>query len=282
MTRKQRPATARAAADGMKLHRRVLRLDGRDYTVIGLRPGTRARFSTNLFHDTWHVLSDQSGARLLARLLWGLAYQARAGTMVLIDRPFLTPTPFDADPADPIALLPPRQTPFKAGAARALKALLPLTGAPDGTVRWRTYGLDAALADARAWHDREQPSWLLQRERGTVTRTGGMVVLRPESLDELRCWAVEVGRMDTSRYTMDYQYLGRWDGAYPGEVQVFRHFRSNVGVARRARAEVLARPRDPADAGDPGLLRVSIWERSGGIAAGERQARKRRLAAGGR
>ncbi|MBC6467654.1 hypothetical protein [Actinomadura alba] len=283
MTKRQRPATARVAVDGMKLHRRVVRLDGRDHTVIGLRPGARARFSTNRFHDTWHVLSDQRGARLLARLLWGLAYQARPGTMVLIDRPFLTPTPFDADPADPIALLPPLRTPFKASAARALRATLPLTRPPDGTVRWRTHGLDRALADVRAWREREEPLRVLDQERGTVTRTGGMVVLRPGSPAELRSWAVAVGVLDIGRYDMDYQYLGRWDGGYPGEVQIFRHFRSNVGVARRARAEVLARPRDPAEAADradPELLRMRIWDRGGDIAAAERRARKRRVEAG--
>ncbi|MEU6751036.1 hypothetical protein ABZ914_32875, partial [Spirillospora sp. NPDC046719] len=109
------PANARGAGDGMKLHRRTLRLGGREHTVIGLRPATKAGFSTNLFHETWHVLSDQHGARVLARLLWGLAYQSRPGTLLVIDRPFLTPTPFDADPADPIVLVPAWHTPFTAG-----------------------------------------------------------------------------------------------------------------------------------------------------------------------
>jgi hypothetical protein len=55
--------------DRLKLHRHELRLDGRDYTVITLRRGMDCRFSTNNFHQTWHILSDWRGARLLGRLL---------------------------------------------------------------------------------------------------------------------------------------------------------------------------------------------------------------------
>jgi hypothetical protein len=62
---------AARTGDRLKLHRRRLRLDGREHTVITLRPGTDARFSTNRHHETWHVLSDRGGARLLGRLLWG-------------------------------------------------------------------------------------------------------------------------------------------------------------------------------------------------------------------
>jgi hypothetical protein len=57
------------------VHRHLVRLDGREYTVITPRPGTGVSFSTNRYHGTWHVLSCLRGARLLARLLWGLAYQ---------------------------------------------------------------------------------------------------------------------------------------------------------------------------------------------------------------
>ncbi|MGL5444773.1 MAG: hypothetical protein ACRDDJ_20180, partial [[Mycobacterium] stephanolepidis] len=90
----------------MKLHRHSMALDGRSYTIITLRADVDVRFSTNRFHETWHVLSDESGAKMLARLLWGLAYQRQPGTLVLIDRAHLDPNPFDAEPADPIVLLP--------------------------------------------------------------------------------------------------------------------------------------------------------------------------------
>ena len=51
----QRPSSTRAAGDRMKVHRRTVRLDGPEHTVITLRPGSRARYSTNHYHGTWHV-----------------------------------------------------------------------------------------------------------------------------------------------------------------------------------------------------------------------------------
>ncbi|GAA2452889.1 hypothetical protein GCM10010191_84180 [Actinomadura vinacea] len=257
--RRQRPANARAAADGMKLHRRTMRLDGREHTIIGLRPGTAVRFSTNLFHGAWHVLSDQHGARMLARLLWGLAYQSRPGTVVVIDRPFLSPTPFDADPADPIVIVPAWHTPFGAQAARALARALPLRGAPDGTVRWRTHGLDAALADSQAWFDGNDPHWM-SVDRGLVERVNGLIALRPSSAAEMLRWAVFTGQLDaTRRFGMDYAYLGLGWRCHGGEIQIFRDFRRNVSVARRARSDVLARPGAPRDGAE---LRPLIWDRA--------------------
>ena len=271
---RRRPAAARAAADGMKLHRRTVRLAGAGHTVIGLRPGTRARFSTNLFHGTWHVLSDGRGARLLARLLWGLSYQSRPGTLLVIDRPFLVPTPFEADPPDPIVVVPDWHTPFGPRHARALARALPLRGAPDGTVRWRTHGLDAALADPRAWFRATFPA--RDPDRGRVERRSGLIVLRPGDRDDMRAWAVHAGWLDPcNRYGMDYTYLGTWRRGYTGEIQVFRDFHRDVGVAKRAREEVLRERglagRDPTGPGGPvefDLLRARIWDRSGAIKRG--------------
>ena len=45
------------------------------------------------------ILSDQRGAQLLARLLWGLSYQRRPGTLILVHGKHLLPTPFEADRA---------------------------------------------------------------------------------------------------------------------------------------------------------------------------------------
>jgi hypothetical protein len=152
-----RPRTAAATGDGIKLHRRPLRADGRDYSVITLRPGTPARFSTNRFHDTWHILSDLHGARLLGRLLWGPSFQRLPGTVVVIDRPHLDPNPFDAEPADPIVLVPAHLTTLTAQAIRRLRR-----GAAEpshGTVRWHTCGLDAELDRARRTLDLRWPEW---------------------------------------------------------------------------------------------------------------------------
>jgi hypothetical protein len=273
VTAVQRPANARGAGDGMKLHRRTVRIGGRDHTVIGLRPATRAGFSTNLFHETWHVLSDQHGARVLARLLWGLAYQSRPGTLLVIDRPFLTPTPFDADPADPIVLVPAWHTAFTAATARGLARMLPLRRPPDGTVRWRTHGLDGALADPRRWFREHPPHG---PERGRVKRMHGLVALLPSRPAEARDWAVQAGRLDARNpHGTDHDYIVGQCRSAEGEIQIFRDFRHRVSVARRARADVLARPDVPAD---PAELRPLVWDRHGEIEWAEQEAARRRRA----
>ena len=258
MRGRPRPYAATRIVDRLKLHRRRLRLDGRPYTVVTLRPGTDARFSTNFFHDTWHVLSDWHGARLLGRLLWGLAYQRIPGTLVLIDRPFLDPNPFDAEPADPIALVPALITPLSTRAARQLRQRLPLREAADGTVRWHTHGLNAAVAERRA--DRVRPAggwrepWIPPRGfQERMDRIGGLVTLAavPTVLKET---AADVYRLG------DYSYEGmayaEIDGRH-GEVQVFRDYRRRVSAARVARREVLEDlPRQPA----PGILNPLIWQ----------------------
>ena len=80
----QRTSNARAVNDHLKLHQRLITLDGQEYRIITLRPGTTARFSTNYFHETWHILSDEQGAQTLARLLWGLAYCKLPRTLIVL------------------------------------------------------------------------------------------------------------------------------------------------------------------------------------------------------
>ncbi|MEU4314349.1 TfoX/Sxy family DNA transformation protein [Nocardia sp. NPDC024068] len=245
-TLQQRPRTARAVGDGLKLHRRSMRLDGRRHTVISLRPGTTARFSTNYHHYTWHVLSDDHGARLLATLLWGLAYQARPGTVLVIDRPFLSPTPFEADPADPIVLVPGWCTRLTTRATRELRRALPLRSAPEGTVRWRTRGLAGA-----AHSPYREP------EHGHTERVAEAIVVRPSSPRECRDWALNAAQLDTESGGTDYTYLDHSGGWVSGEIQIFRRFHHMVSTAIRARESVLERADAPTD---PGELRPAIWD----------------------
>jgi len=245
---RQRPASARDAGDRMKLHRRRIRLDGREHTVITLRPGSRARYSTNYYHETWHVLSDQHGAAVLARLLWGLSFQRRPGTLVLIDRPALDPNPFDAAPANPIVLACAPLTNLTGAAARSLCRLLPLTTPPEGTVRWHTPGLDTAVSAARTraiqrgecqWDQRvwEPP---VRATLARVDRMGGVLALIAPP-EQLRNWAVHTATLgDRWHKGMDYTELDTTAGSpRDGEVQIFRDYRRRVSVARVARREIL-------------------------------------------
>ncbi|WP_078314610.1 hypothetical protein [Mycobacterium sp. D16Q16] len=255
-----RPCTAATGDSVMKLHRRSVTLDGRSYTVITLRADADVRFSTNRFHETWHVISDEAGAKTLARLLWGLAYQRHPGTLVLIDRAHLEPNPFDAETADPIVLLPSHLTVLTRQAAQTLRVQPPAK--PEGTVRWRTHGLDSWVAEFREW--REMPSGQRQypytpEPTGweSVERIGGVLVLAggPQTL---RQWATHAELMRIGApWDTDYEYLADREG----EIQIFLNYRREVAIAKRARADVLSAPH-PTDISQ---LREHIWLRAAQI-----------------
>lgn len=255
-----RPRTAATGGSVMKLHRHAVMLDARPYTVITLRTDADVRFSTNRFHETWHVISDEAGAKTLARLLWGLAYQRHEGTLVLIDGRHLDPNPFDAEPADPIVLLPSHLSVLTRQAARALRRLS--WTKPDGTVRWRTHGLDTRTAEFHQWREtpygqREYPFIPAPTGWEAVERVGGLLVLAggPQTL---RQWAVYAELMRiVEPWDTDYEYLADREG----EIQIFRNYHRDVGIARQARAEILG----TAHPTDSQQLREAIWARAGQI-----------------
>ncbi|WP_107657951.1 hypothetical protein [Nocardia suismassiliense] len=238
----KRPRHRSATDEMLKLHRRTMVLDGRVYTVVSLRPGSDFRFATNRFHDTWHVLTDWRGARVLARLVWGLAYQRRPGTLVVLDPAQLDSNPFDGAPSDPIVFVPSELTVFTRAAAVALRRRLPFRERSEGTVRWQTFGLNGAVEEELAWRAKDvserfdrylpQPTGWLR-----VDRIGGLVTLFGAA-DQLRELAQSLATLGTYDYFgMDYHYLD-----YPennGEVQIFRDYRSRVTTARRARIDIL-------------------------------------------
>ncbi|WP_371501192.1 hypothetical protein OG871_30385 [Kitasatospora sp. NBC_00374] len=239
-----------------------MRLDGRPYTVLGLRPGTAAGFATNHYHQTWHILSDRHGAQVLARLLWGLSYERHPGTLIVVDRPFLDPTPFEGEASDPIVLVPRDLTPLGERAARALRRALPLGSPPDGTVRWRTTGLDRALADPDGWREAVRGEHRRGGDfRSLVTRRGGLIVVSAAPW-ELRAWAVESARLgERGPYESDHMFLG--DGCFaPGEVQTFRRYRAMVSSAVVARREVLA---EDTSGRPPQAVHERIWRRSAAV-----------------
>ncbi|MEV0246489.1 hypothetical protein AB0H76_07885 [Nocardia sp. NPDC050712] len=252
----KRPRPASATDDMLKLHRRTMVLDGRVYTVLTLRPGSDFRFATNRFHDTWHVLSDWRGARVLARLLWGLSYQRRPGTLVVIDPAHLDPNPFDAAPSDPIVLVPAERTVFTQAAAVALRRRLPLRDKSQGTVRFQTFGLRPAVAELAAWRSRPEARnayrWAPPTGHARIQRLGGVLTI-VGAPDQLRSWATGLATLGADiTYDMDYLYL---DDHGDGEVQIFRQYRRKVRTAHQARAEVLAHRRGDSAAD----LERRIW-----------------------
>jgi hypothetical protein len=264
---KARPDSTIYIGPSIKLHRRTVISRGRPYTVLTLRPGTRARFSTNFFHQTWHLLSDGTGAGLLARLLWGLSYQARPGTLILLDHPHLDPNPFDAGPPRPIALLPYPLTGFDADLLGAVhREVRCHPNRSEGTVRWQTAGLDRELArQARFEADRvpgsprsRWPRWLepgRPRPIERVAQVGGVVTVAANPAG-LRSLAVDSAELAQWWYGGQ---ASRAIGDYDGEVQIWREYHRMVAIARTARAEVLADP-DTARLG-PDDLAPLVWRR---------------------
>jgi len=256
-TKRMRPRYTRANEDGMKLHLREVRAGRRLYRVVTLRPGVEAAFSTNYFHGTWHLVTDGPGARLLARLLWGLAYQRQPGTVVLIHREQLRPTPFDADPSDPILLVPEHLTAHDADALLALRRQISRPG-PTATIRWHTYGLDQRLAeDAYRSDDEEWKLFERDRCRERCDRVGGFICYTaPEAVLKYR--ANRVHRLN-ERERSDYHFLAERGGQWgDGEVQIFRDYHQQLSDATIARREVLAALERPVD---PETLRERVWTR---------------------
>lgn len=255
-----RPALS--ADSRLKVHLRLLAVRGYTYRLITLRPETKIAFSTNFYHQTWHLVSSQRGARLLARLLWGLSFQRRPGTLVLVHGEHLLPTPFEAERSDPFLLVPAGLTRLDGATLRVLKQPLPRLGPPTRTIRWQTFGLDVALKQGSEygsdrgtvahaegyWGGEERGLW--QQEQ--MLRRGGFLcysapppVLRQQAL---RIHALRVRQGDDA-CAMDYHFLAQsssrrsWWG--DGEVQIFADYMDRVTAAAEARQELLPNPRQP-------------------------------------
>jgi hypothetical protein len=252
--RKQLRPRNRQTLDGrMKVHLRLFGAGPRVYRLVTLRAGTEAAFSTNYFHNTWHILSDLSGARLLARLLWGLAYQTQRGTMVLIHGEHLRPTPFEGDRSDPFLLVPAHFTRLDRDALRTLKKNLNRLGPGAKTIRWHTFGLDTALESGRRewaslagteqlWRLGQRGPWRQER----MVRCGGFIcylappaILRWQALQIHNMW-VKDGNYATE---MDCHFLAEASSKESyygdGEVQIFADYRQRVAAAAQARREIL-------------------------------------------
>jgi hypothetical protein len=245
-------------AHSLKVHLRVLDLLGTTLRVVALRPQTPTRFSTNYYHDTWHILSDRDGAALFGRLLWGLAFQRLPGTLLLIDRAHLVPTPFDGDPPDPVLVIPEGLTRFDADLLRALALRLRRDPGPPTTIRWHTFGMPAAAierASDRRRHgfyarSRRERRVLEARER--MSRTSGFICYTAPP-EILRDHGLGIHAMSESSHGGygGYYPLAELDRGhtwgYDGEFQLIPGFADRVSAAITARREILGGARPIAD-----------------------------------
>jgi hypothetical protein len=203
----------------MKLHLRLYDIHGTTLRVATLRPRTGARFATNFFHETWHIIAAPHDAAVIGALMFGLAFQ-RPGTLVLIDGDHLVPTPFDADPPDPILLIPAGVTPADVDTLRALKLKLRRERRAPMTINWRTPRDEVAehheLAGLRSYER-------MSRRAGFICYTAPPAILVAEG--------AAIARIRSDGYYM----LAGCDG----EVQTIPDFATQVSVAKIARQAVV-------------------------------------------
>jgi hypothetical protein len=253
----------------VKLHRRHVSFDRRAFTVLSPRPSNQCRYATNYFHETWHVLSDVSGARMLSQLCWFLAFQRKTGTIVVIDDGLLVTNPFDADPSSPIVITNADLAPVNKTVIRQLKRFLAAKGPSEGTVRTATGGLDRLLAgNASAQMRIEQQAsgvwWNDHQRRCWTDRVNGVVVLAAPP-PVLEWWALSLNQLGSHWYRgSDYTELDHPASRNrDGEIQIFENFTQMVSQAAATRQQLFP------DAAHRELLedeRHAVWAASASAA----------------
>ena len=229
--------------NALKVHLRLFDIHGITLRVVTLRPQTGVRFSTNYFHDTWHILGGPDASALLGRLLWGLAFQRLPGTLVLIDREHLVPTPFEADRPDPILLVPDGLTHIDVDLLRALKLRLRRCPGPPTTIRWHTF----SIAEPERRYD-------LNHSRERMSRLAGFICYTAPP-DILRSNGYGISRMGSRGYFSLAERDRSKHWRVDGEFQLIGDFRRKVSAAMVARAEILDGA-DRAIADRPELERI--------------------------
>lgn len=266
MSGDERPSTA-ALTSRLRLHRREWRHAGRTYQVLSLRPGNPARYAVRDEHHFTVVSSDLAGARLLGRLLWGLSYQRRPDTLLVLEPGRMVPDHEEGRPSPPVVLSVATRTVLTPAAARRVRAAHLWRSRPAGTVTWNTAGYPKAMADLQRWHD---------DRRAGVPRPDEYVPTYPTPrlyVDDsvmalsavpgvLRRWATTVGHSGGWWYGDESCTEPDWTIGF--DVHAVRHFHRRVSVARRARAEVLAAPDLPTE---PRLLAERIRVQADVVAA---------------
>lgn len=267
-----RPGNQTATGDRLKLHLRVLNLNGKTWRILSLRPGTDAKFSTNYFHDTWHIVTDNPGAQLLSRILWGMSYQREPGTVFLLHSENIKPTPFEAEPSQPFLICPANLSAPNPQAFRELKSLLSRLPKPTVTVRLQTWGMDETIA-MEDWDERDQRTgfglgdgaYLWQRER--MTYEAGIICYAalPAILRKQAC---AIASLHTQHEDWsEYHYLaenqgGRTSHPGDGEVQVFKRYREMLSDAEEARREVARDNGGTLPDLLPERLREAVWDQA--------------------
>ena len=212
-----------------KLHLRVRRLGGQELRLLTLRPDTDLQLANNHHHETWHLVTDNSGSRQLAHLLWAMSFQQKPNTVLLLDAPFVVPTPLDADRSRPVLVVPSELGGLTQKALEALQAARHGLGPPDTSVRIDTHGLTTEAPDL--------PRHLWREAHETVRVRTGFLEYRADRAS-LRMTARSAHRLRACQDWPTDIDLGDFSGHAPeGELQLYQDFRAGVRIATRLRSE---------------------------------------------
>ena len=222
-------------SDQTKLHRFTTRLDGKPFTILTPRPSQSSNFATNYFHETWHIISDVSGARFLSEVFWWLSYHRAENTVVVIDEAKLAPSPFDADPSSPIAVFNTDTTHLSRAATGELRNIIRRKPKSEGTVKVSNHSFTELAKPTNFdlvnhWEKRERQFHLTDRVNGIIRVAANR--------ERLRWWSQWVYGLGNRWYRgSDHRYLegNRWEHPQ-GEVQIFRSFTAMVNDALKLRA----------------------------------------------
>jgi hypothetical protein len=222
----------------LKTHRRTLALHGSNYAVLSPRPSVDARFAVNRHDDAWHIVTDTSGALLLARLCWAMAFQRHPRTVVLIDPPLLVANPYNGDPPMPIVIVNNDLGPFDYEVAASLRVALPFQDPSEGTVVLQTRGLDIALNDPKEFarsDDQAGRRGAHQKRRWIDDSAGLLVIASPPPV--LRKWGVELSHLGSGPHEGS-SGRGPDHSQNDDEVHVLDHFSARVEKAVEVRNRV--------------------------------------------
>jgi hypothetical protein len=217
-----------------RVHLRTVTVRRRQLTVLSPRPDHRARFATNYYHETWHVLTSTGGARYLARVCWAMAYQRKPGTVFLIGPNHIVGNPFDADPSCSIVVHNCDLGSFSRAEATVVQRHLPWRSQPERTVTLHTHGLTQAAQGTGNDRDWEPSRWNAHQQRCWISRTGGLVILAGTA-PVLRSWAVMLSSVGSSFFNRSDEVELNWPD---GEVQVLQGFTKRVTAAAIARSRL--------------------------------------------
>ncbi|KOX15615.1 hypothetical protein ADL05_14505 [Nocardiopsis sp. NRRL B-16309] len=237
--------------------------------MVSLRPSDPWRFGVRIDECTM-ITSDVAGTRVLGRLLWGLAFQRRPDTVLLIDSPHLVPNPYDGLPSPRLAFVPAPLATVDTSAARRLRRQRPSRRPSEGTLTWNTHSYPDALAARLAWQRRVWTSghgvehtWT-EPPRGPELRVFGDFVTISGDRGALRQWALDLG--GAGLFWHADQSCAEPDFGFAFDVHAIRHFRRQVSIAGRARSEVTGQDDAPTD---PRMLSERITRHAEAVAARE-------------